>query len=269
MPDRATAPELRHTAGDLVQIGAAEVLRWFGKVTASRKADSTPVTAADHASQEAILYHVGQRFPRDAVLVEEEIARPRRHSALAGAERVWIVDPLDGTRNFARGVNVFAVSVAAMEAGRPVAGAIYDATSGLVYSASKEEGAFCNEQPMQMPPRQIEQDATIALSSFRKRTTPPAVTAWMRRFLFRNHGSVALHLAWVAAGLLEAAYSLECKLWDIAAGALLVEAAGGLVTDGDGRPRWPVDVVNYADEDLPTLAAMPAMHAELLSIART
>jgi myo-inositol-1(or 4)-monophosphatase len=89
----------------------------------------------------------------------------------------------------------------------------------------------------------------------------------MQRFLFRNHGSVALHLAWVAAGLLEASYSLECKLWDIAAGALLVEAAGGVVTDGEGRPRWPVDVINYAGQDLPTLAAMPALHAELMMLA--
>ncbi|HUN82279.1 MAG TPA: inositol monophosphatase [Phycisphaerae bacterium] len=264
MPDGGII-DLRRATCDLVQIGAAEALRWFGKVTALRKADHTPVTAADHASQEAILYHVGQRYPKDAVLVEEEIARPSRHSSLAGADRVWVVDPIDGTRNFARGVNVFAVSVAVLQANRPVAGAVYDATSGLVYSASTEDGAFCNDQPMRLESSEVESDATIALSSFRKRQTPKAVTAWMQRFLFRNHGSVALHLAWVAAGLLEAAYSVECKLWDIAAGALLVEAAGGVVTDGEGRPRWPVDVVNYAGEDLTTLAAMPAMHAQLMS----
>src|ERR1043166_5597068 len=169
MADRATPPELRRTACDLVQIGADEALRWFGKVTASRKHDSTPVTAADHASQEAILYHVAQRYPHDAVIVEEEIARPNRHSALTEGTRVWVVDPVDGTRNFARGVSVFAVSVAVMQAGRPLAGAVYDATSGLVYSASMEEGAFCNEQPIKMSPREVEPDATIALSSFRKR----------------------------------------------------------------------------------------------------
>lgn len=267
MPDRITPAELRRSTCDLVQIGAAEALRWFGKVTASRKHDSTPVTAADHASQEAILYHVAQRYPHDAVIVEEEIARPHRHSTLTEGTRVWVVDPVDGTRNFARGVRVFAVSVAVMQAGRPLAGAVFDATSGLVYSASIEECAFCNDQPMRMSPGPVEPDAILALSSFRKRQTPPAVGAWMQRFLFRNHGSVALHLAWVAAGLLEASHSLECKLWDIAAGALLVEAAGGVVTDAEGRPRWPVDLTNYAGQDLPTLAAIPAMHAELMTIA--
>ncbi|MEK6644577.1 MAG: inositol monophosphatase [Planctomycetota bacterium] len=264
-----TTVELRKTACDLAQLGATEAKRWLGKVTASRKSDNTPVTEADHAAQEAILYHLAHRFPDHAILVEEDVAKPLRHESIQQTDYCWLIDPIDGTRNFARGVRLFAVSVAVLHQGRPVACAIYDATTDMIYSASSDEGAFRGNEPMVLADRPIESDATVAISSFRKRSIPPAVRAWMDHYLFRNHGSVALHLAWVAAGLLDAAYTLECKLWDAAAGALLIEMAGGRITNHNGAPLWPLNLADYANEDIPLLAGTPTLHSALLESLRS
>lgn len=269
MPRPPTNPELRKTACDLAQLGANEARRWLGRVTASRKADNTPVTDADHAAQEAILYHLAHRFPDHAILTEEDVAKPHRHEAIQQAEYCWLVDPIDGTRNFARGVRLYAVSIAVLHAGRPVAAAVFDATTDLLYSASLEEGAFRGDEPMHLADRPIDHDSTVAISSFRRREIPLAVRGWMDRYLFRNHGSVALHLAWVAAGLLDAAYTLECKLWDAAAGALLIEAASGTITGHDGKPLWPFDVANYTGQDVPVLAGAPTIHTALLDSLRS
>jgi myo-inositol-1(or 4)-monophosphatase len=266
MAGALSASELRRAAVDFAQLGAAEAMRWFGKVSASRKVDNTPVTAADHASQEAILYHVASRYPQHAILVEEEVARPQRHRAAEGVDYCWVVDPLDGTRNFARGIHVFAVSVAVLQQGAPVAGAIYDATADGIYSASTEEGAFFGDVPLRLVDQPTEAEATIAISSFRRRQIPAAVRGWMDHYLFRNFGSLALHLAWVASGRVEAAYALEAKLWDVAAGALLIEQAGGTISDHQGSPLWPFDIVNYSGDDVPILAGATPTHRALLSV---
>lgn len=271
MPRMSQSPvcrELRQTAIDLARLGAATALRHFGNATFVRKDDQTPVTAADHAAQEAILDELARRYPSHSILVEEEVAHPQRHAPIRQSEYCWVVDPLDGTRNFARGVRVFATSVAVMFAGRPVVGAIYDATSGTVYSASVDEGAFRDEASLRLAPWPADADTTIAISSFRRRPIPRAVRDWMDRYLFRNHGSIALHLAWVAAGLVDAAYALECKLWDVAAGALIIEHAGGVVTDHEGRSLWPMNLASYGGEDVATLAGTRTMHGHLLTTLR-
>jgi myo-inositol-1(or 4)-monophosphatase len=256
--------QLRRTAADLARAGAEAARPLFGAVRATQKTDHTPVTQADHAAQAAILGELARRHPAHAILVEEEVARPERHAALAGAEYCWLVDPIDGTRNFARGVRMYGICVAVLRAGRPVAAATHDAALGVVYSAAAGGGAWRGESPMRLPDRPPDTDTTVGISSFRRQAMPVAVRGWMDRYLFRNLGAVGLHLAWVSAGLMDAAYSAESKLWDIAAGALLVEEAGGRVTDGRGRGLWPIDPAGYRGEDVPILAAGPAMHARLL-----
>ena len=255
---------LRITACRLAELGAHEAVRFFGKVTVSRKADDTPVTEADQAGQEVILAELGRAYPSHAVLTEEEMTRPDRHAAAATSEYCWVIDPIDGTRNFGRGLGVWSTSVAVLRGGRPIAGAIYDATTGKVYSASAGSGAFCGAQPMILVDRPVDSDTTLAIASFRRREIPPVVRAWMDRYSFRNLGSLCLHLVWVAAGLLDVAYAAECKAWDIAAGGLLIEEAGGVVTDHQGRAIWPLDVVQYGREDTPIIAGSPQMHARLL-----
>ena len=257
--------DFRHNACALARLGCRTAETFFGRAIVARKADDTPVTQADHAAQAAILDVLAERFPAHAVLVEEELVSPQRHADRATAEVCWVIDPLDGTRNFARGVGVYATSVAVMHDGAPVAGAVCDATTGQVYSAARGQGAFLNDQPLVLQDRPVDSDTVVMISSFRRRAIPDAVRTWMDRYLFRNQGSLCLHLAWVAAGLADAAYALECKLWDIAAVGLIVEQAGGVITNHQGGSLWPLDLAAYHDEDIPILAGTPTMHARLLA----
>lgn len=259
---------MRETAIVLAQLGGRTAARYFGKVKASRKADDSPVTEADHAAQEAILSALAHRYPAHSILVEEDVARPERHAALTESDYCWIVDPIDGTRNFSRGVKIYATSIAVVRGGRPIAGAIHDATSDVVYSAARGGGAFRGDDRIVLSDRPVDWNTTIAVGSFRRREVPPAVRGWLDHYLLRNFGSTSLHLAWVAAGLVDAAFSGECKLWDIAAATLLIDEAGGLATDPIGRELWPIDVVGYGGGDHPVLAGTPTMHARLVSSLR-
>lgn len=259
---------LCETAVVLAQIGGQTAAKYFGKVVATRKADDSPVTVADHAAQEAILSALAHRHPSHSILVEEDVVRPDRHAALMASDYCWIVDPIDGTRNFSRGVRVYATSIAVLHEGRPVAAAIFDATSEVVYSASLGGGAFRGPDRIQLSDRPIDHDTTVAVGSFRRRAVPRAVRGWLDHFLLRNFGSTSLHLAWVATGLVDAAYSAECKLWDIAAAGLLIEEAGGIVTDHAGRLLWPVELGGYGGQDLPVLAGTATMQSHLLATLR-
>lgn len=248
----------------LARLGHDTARQFFGKAVVSRKADDTPVTQADHAAQGAILDVLAVQFPSHAVLAEEELVQPERHAAIGSAALCWVIDPLDGTRNFSRGVGVYATSVAVADGSGPLAGAVFDATTGFVYSAARGQGAFVDEQPLVLQDRPVDSDSVVMLSSFRRRAIPAAVRAWMDDYLYRNQGSLCLHLAWVAAGLADAAYALECKLWDIAAAALIIQEAGGVATDHAGRSLWPIVLEGYRDEDIPILVGTPTMHARLL-----
>jgi len=264
MPNTDTLSELRIAASDFALAGARKAADFLGKVEMVRKPDDTPVTEADHAVQAVILAEIARRYPAHAVLSEETVGLPNNQGAVGLSDFCWVIDPIDGTRNFGRGATVYCISVAVLRNGRPVAGAVYDAASRQTYSASLGGGAFCNDRKLTLADRPIDYNTTLAVGSFRHRPIPPAVRDWMDQYLFRNLGSVALHLVWVAAGCLDAAYALECKLWDIAAGSLIVQEAGGLATNHIGRHIWPKDLRTYNGEDIPILTGTPKMHGKLL-----
>ncbi len=258
----------RLAACEYARVGGMAALPYFGNVTAMQKADDTPVTQADHAAQAAILGAIAARSPQHAVICEEKIAQPDLHADKCDAEFCWVIDPVDGTRNFAKGIPMYACSVALMHDGRPLAGAIYDASTTRIYSAGRGVGMFCDNVRLQSHLYDEAADVTVLISSFRQRKSPPAIRDWMDEYLFRNQGSLALHLAWVAAGLADAAYAAESKLWDIAAGALLIEEAGRTITTETGASLWPIDVSHYKDENLTLLAAADGLHGKLLRSLR-
>ena len=264
MKKEAEYKTLCSAAREMAVLGGGMARGFFGRVTAVSKGDDTPVTEADHVIQAAILDFLADRFPSHAVIAEEEISAPDRHAAIASSEYCWVVDPIDGTRNFVREVPVYSSSVGVLHHGRPVAGAIYDAMSGDVYTATVGEGAFCGDRRLAMEGRPLGSDSVVAVSSIRLHAVPLAAREWQKCIAYRNYGSLCLHLAWVADGKLDAAYALECKLWDIAVGSLLVEESGGKVTGADGGAVWPVDLASYHGEDIPVLVGYREMHGRLL-----
>ncbi|MBX3394406.1 MAG: inositol monophosphatase [Phycisphaerae bacterium] len=256
--------EYMEMACELARLGARTASGLLGRVSVTRKDDDTPVTEADHLVQAAMLDVIAAQFPGHAVLVEETVADPVRHTAIAASEFCWVIDPIDGTRNFARGIPMYATSVALMHRGEPLVAAIFDASTGRLYSALRGGGAFREGDPLRIEDRAYSSDSVLFISSFRRRTPPPVIARWMQTYLFRNLGSICIHFAWLAAGFSDGAYAPECKLWDLAAGALLVSEAGGRLSDPAGGPLWPMDVARYGGEDLPMVAGTPTMHAELV-----
>jgi myo-inositol-1(or 4)-monophosphatase len=211
-------------AAELVRSGMPE------RAAVQHKAGGDPVTELDRSLNE-MLYRL---LPRNGEgwLSEEtadDLSRLGRH-------RVWVVDPIDGTREFLAGIPEWCVSIALIEEGRPVAGGICNPITGETVCGALGIGVFYNGRPVRVSECWTLWGATVLASR-----TEVARGEWERfrdaPFRIRPVGSVAYKLALVASGRADATFSVFSKNeWDIAAGALLVEAAGGQVTDRWGRP---------------------------------
>lgn len=247
--------------------GGKTALARLGESAFERKADHSPVTETDHVVQALVARELIAQFPEHSVLGEERRSDSPHPAGGSAGRFCWVVDPVDGTRNFSRGMKMFATSVALLLDGAPIAGAIFDASSGDVYSAAAGDGACCNERPLRISDRPIGPDTSVAMSSFRKRPVPAGIRKLLDQVLFRNIGAACLHQAWIAAGYIDAIYAPDTRLWDVAAGALIIAEAGGVVTDEKGRPRWPVDLNEPHDAIRGILAGTPTGHALVLAQA--
>ena len=212
------ACEAAQAGGEVVARHAA-----VNRRDAREKSDDNPVTAADLEANAAICARLRAAFPDDALLSEETADRPER----LHAERVWIVDPLDGTKEFVEGVPQYCVSVALAERGRPVAGCVFDPTTRESFWAAAGEGARLGEARLAVSPRRELADSVVLSSRTEmKRGQVEAFRGWVGRV--EPVGSVALKLAWIAAGRADLWISAAPKSeWDVCAGDLLVREAGG------------------------------------------
>ena len=259
----STYDAIRVTSGTWVRAAGSIACEMFGRTTTTRKADSSPVTEADHAVQAALLEEIARSYPNDAVIAEETLADPARHAPIDQADRCWIVDPIDGTRNFARCYPSFTVSVALMERGRPVMGLVYDPMRDHLYSASAGGGAWFDDKRVHVADGPLSQHTLIGMPSSRRGALAGVVHDWIDRMIMRNAGSTALHLAFLSSGAMDAVYCDDCKLWDVAAGMLLATEAGAQIMPLTGVDLFPVDLTGNAKQPMPFLAAGPQTLAEL------
>lgn len=236
--------EFLETAREASLIGGRIVARagHRGRIP-SFKGATDLVTATDRASERAIQRFLSRRFPAHGFVGEEGGRR-------AGAEYRWIVDPLDGTMNFAHGIPYYDVSVALERDGQVLAGAVYDPVARVLFSAARGLGAWRDGRRMRVS-RRAPLSSTLLATGFSSalldssRTAPRArreVRAQFRRFEslclrargVRRPGAAALDLAWVAAGIFDGFWESSLQAWDVAAGIVLVEEAGGAATSFDG-----------------------------------
>lgn len=236
----------------------------LGRAVASRKEDMSVVTDVDHEVQDILLDRISREFSADAVITEETQKSPERHAAVDAAARCWVIDPIDGTRNYSRGFPLFSISVGLMEAGRPVVGVIHNPMTGNMYSASEGGGAWLDDGLASVVDQPRAGGKLIGVPSARRGKLPRIVHQWMDRMVLRNTGSTALHLALVASGAMDAAFSDDCRLWDIAAGAIIATEAGATFVTPTGEPRFPMDLAAYRNEDLPFIVAGPTLAAEMI-----
>ncbi|MBI4580756.1 MAG: inositol monophosphatase [Planctomycetes bacterium] len=264
----AELEQLRHDSMAWIRQAGAMARERMETAVATRKADRSLVTDADQAVQDFLMGEIARRFPADAVISEETQADPDRHALATAARRCWVIDPIDGTRNYVRRVPMFTVSVAVMQEGSPVVAWIYNPMTDHMYSACRGGGAWLNDSRIEAARQPPTGDVFLGLPSGREEPLPPVAHGWIDRMVFRATGSTALNLALVASGSLDAAFAARCRLWDMAAGALIVEEAGAVVTDHSGRPYFPLDVSRYQGGSMPFLAAGPDLLRQLLAELR-
>jgi myo-inositol-1(or 4)-monophosphatase len=198
-------------------------------VTVSMKANHDVLTQADLLANQILHSRLHHAFPDDGWLSEETVD----DAARLRCKRVWVVDPIDGTREYIAGIPEYAVSVALVEDGLPLLAAVFNPESSELFSAVRGQGAWLNGKPVQCKQQCTAPMVLLASRSEYQRGE------WER---FRQHdvkiiGSIAYKLALVAAGLADATFSLGPKSeWDIAAGVLLITEGGGAVTDKSNHP---------------------------------
>ena len=217
---------------------AGALLREFYRtgVTVKYKSEIDLVTEADHASEELILSCIRAAYPDCAILSEESGASANKSSA------VWIVDPLDGTTNFAHGLPIFSVTLALVVNGVIEVGVTYDPIYNELYTAQRGQGAYLNGEGLHVSAVSALDKALLVTGfPYDRRTNPNNNIRQFTDFSLRAQGvlrlgSAALDLGAVAAGRLDGYWEWGINPWDIAAGMLLVAEAGGQVTMPDGLP---------------------------------
>ncbi|UCD51983.1 MAG: inositol monophosphatase [Phycisphaerales bacterium] len=225
-------------------------------------------TAQDLGAEKLILETIKKHFPDDAILSEESGVHQ------SGRDRLWIVDPLDGTRNYANGLHHFAVSIGFCQNGKSMVGVVYAPCDGdELFWAQRGHGAFLNDEPLRMAtPSQSLAGSLIAtgFAYYQGAELHPHVETLEKVMNAATdvlrYGSAATDICYVAAGRFGAYYESGLKPWDVAAAALIVEEAGGTISDVDGHP---LDMLRTEGESfcLHMLAAKNAtIQRELISL---
>jgi myo-inositol-1(or 4)-monophosphatase len=223
------------------------------------------VTEVDHLSEALIFDAIRAAFPGDALLGEESgehDGAAAGHTATSGQGRAWVVDPLDGTINYANGIPFFCVSIALVEEGRPVVGVVHDPSRGESFAATIDGPATLAGKPIRASGKAALSDFVISMALGGRAAATRAREVRKAIRVPRSMGSAALALAYVANGRFDAFVQQGgLSTWDIAAAGLIAERAGATVTNLDGGPWFEIAATS---KSIGVLAAPAAHHGELL-----
>jgi len=189
------------------------------------------VTEVDRKSEQAIINFIKKEYPTHNILAEESGSQEK------GSEYLWVIDPLDGTTNFAHGLPIFAVSIGVLKNGETICGAVYDIMRNVMYSAEKGSGAFSNGKKLHVSLNSdLSQSVLVTGFPYNVAANPDHAFERFTAFLknaraVRRLGSAAIDFCYVAEGVFDGFWEVILHPWDIAAGKLIVEEAGGIVTD--------------------------------------
>ncbi len=253
-----TALSLAAAAGEVLMSGLGRSL-----IIETKSENTDLVTRFDREAEAVIVDGLRARYPRHRILAEEGGERPGERDA-----PLWIIDPLDGTTNFAHGLPLFSVSIACLVAGQTRVGVVYAPALNYRFAAVRGQGATCNGRPIGVSQTAALDSALLTTGfPYDRRTSPEnnlaQFVALKKRVRgIRRLGSAALDLSLVAAGRFDGYWEMKLKPWDIAAGLLLCEEAGGQVSSWTGGP---VDL--YRGEVLATNRLLhPSMLAALSEV---
>ena len=253
-------PMFKPILTDAVKAGAAEIIRFFnGDFKVSNKEGvNNLVTEADHASEKAILSVIKSHFPDHQILAEESGA------FVQDSTYKWIIDPIDGTVNFAHGIPINCVSIAIEYEGKIIMGAVYNPHLNEFFFAEISKGATLNDKPIHVSEEsRVISSCLVTGFPYTYINIPNGPLEMFEKFIrkgvpVRRLGSAAIDLCWVAAGRFDGFYEHKLEAWDSAAGYLIVEEAGGKVTDFNGE--------NFSVYQHRILATNGKIHDEMLAI---
>jgi myo-inositol-1(or 4)-monophosphatase len=232
-PMLTIAVKAARRAGNIINRGAREI----DLLTVSSKGPKDFVSEVDREAERTIVETLLGSYPDHAILAEEGTAK----GANADAENVWIIDPLDGTTNFLHGFPQYCVSIALAHRGLVTQGVIYDPVRNDLFTATRGRGAFLNDRRIRVSKRDHMRDCLIGTGfPFRDGSYLDTYLRMMKTMIeqtagLRRPGAAALDLAYVAAGFYDGFWEVGLNPWDVAAGSLLVQEAGGLIGDLAGE----------------------------------
>lgn len=247
---------LKSVIATVREVAMREVMPRFLKVAHERKADGSLFTSADLAAQDALFTQLSAI--RACPIVGEEMTHERQlEHWTTGEAGLWCVDPIDGTSNFVNGLPYFAISVAFMRAGRSELGVVFDPVADEMFYAERGRGAYLNGE--QLPIREHVPPLAEAMAAIDMkrlpRTLARAIAARPPFFSHRNYGASTLEWCYTAAGRFDIYLHGGQKLWDYAAGSLILEEAGGMMCSLDhddfwASPPWQRSVIAARDRQL-------------------
>jgi len=220
----------------IIPAAQEELLPRFARVERQHKRDGSVLTEADLAVQSRLAAQLLQQWP-DTVFLGEEMTVAEQADLLTSGQPVWCLDPLDGTSNFAAGIPFFSISLALLQQGEVLLGIVYDPVRDECFTASPEQGARLNGEPLRVKTTGLELKQTTALIDF-KRLEKDLATRLVTAIPYasqRSFGSVALDWCWLAAGRCQIYLHGRSNIWDYAAGNLIFHAAGGYSCTLDGE----------------------------------
>lgn len=219
-------------AGRFLKLGVGKVRNIEVKAGDKRNL----VSEMDKGAEERIISIIRRNYPGHAILAEES------GGSLAPAEYRWIIDPLDGTTNYLHGVPIFSVSIGIERRGELIAGVVYDPNQDEIFTAEKGAGAFLNGRQLKVSTSSVLSESLLVTGfPYNVTENPDNAVEHFVHFLMeargvRRLGSAAIDLCYVAAGRFDGFWEVSLSPWDMAAGALLVQEAGGRITDMAGAP---------------------------------
>lgn len=240
----------------VIAAGKEELLPRYARVERAHKADGSVLTEADLAVQARIAAELQVRWPK-TVFLGEEMTAEEQQVMLSSDKPAWCLDPLDGTRNFASGIPYYCIALALLEEGDVSIGVVYDPVRDECFAAVRGQGAWLNNEPLQVESSGLTLKQTTGLIDF-KRLDGPLATRLAVEIPYasqRSFGSVALDWCWIAAGRCHIYLHGRSNLWDYAAGQLILAEAGGFSCTLDGEPVYtrsliPRSSVAAVDEPL-------------------
>jgi myo-inositol-1(or 4)-monophosphatase len=257
------------TAVDAARLAGRRAMEELNHVEVSLKSADELVTQADARCQKIIMDRIKKDYPDHGFIAEEGEGGKMFKQAPRGREPVWwVIDPIDGTNNFAHNMLFFAVSIGVMCEGEPIAGVIFEPATDSMFTAVKGGQAQLNGKRIDAGDEAINRFASVGLESHFDDGVPGWTCELMQRTRFRNLGSTALQLVYVAKGGMVATIASTPKLWDIAAGALIAEEAGALVTDWQGGRVFPIDADTYDGRRFQIITANKKAHPEIVELLK-